>query len=512
MKTIFKVISILFVVTLSLFIFGCAESTKPNDKFAVTFKDYDGTILRQEIIQLGHSATAPKDPERYGYIFLGWDSEYTNIQKDTILIAQYERDENVIFEYKVIFTDWDGTILKEEIVQEGSNATAPLNPEREGYEFVGWNNEYFNVKEDLIVKALYEEIIVLAKYKVTFVTNCETIIEDQVIEEGQKVIEPQNLVKPGYIFEGWYFENEKWDFDTFVYNDNIILEAKWKKEITVYEENGYKYINLGKYPQTVVTDESIVNALSNIDNTNELGYIEYNGNEYKKMVANNWLYLNFVNGNKIVDGKIYYFLVEPIKWRILEENNGTYKLLCELIIDNRDFYHKVNERDRIINGQTIYPNNYEYSDIRAWLNGYDGSSYNVDNYNGIGFYDIVFTNAEKEIINNTLVDNSLVSTNESSNNLLCNDTNDKIYLLSKKDVLNETYGFSSTTSADETRKAVVSDYARSKYGSGLWWLRSPKNEYINVARVVARDGDADYPDGLVSDTYYGVRPALTITI
>lgn len=58
--------------------------------------------------------------------------------------------------YTVKFIDWNGTILKQQTVQEGTAATPPSNPVREGYTFTGWlPNTYNDVLEDLDVYAQY---------------------------------------------------------------------------------------------------------------------------------------------------------------------------------------------------------------------------------------------------------------------------------------------------------------------------------------------------------------------
>lgn len=58
--------------------------------------------------------------------------------------------------YTVKFIDWDGTILKQQTVQEGTAATPPSNPVREGYTFTGWlPKTYTDVLEDLDVYAQY---------------------------------------------------------------------------------------------------------------------------------------------------------------------------------------------------------------------------------------------------------------------------------------------------------------------------------------------------------------------
>ena len=59
--------------------------------------------------------------------------------------------------YTVTFKDWDGTVLKTEQVEQGTSATAPSNPTREGYNFTGWDVDFSNVTSDLTVTAQYEE-------------------------------------------------------------------------------------------------------------------------------------------------------------------------------------------------------------------------------------------------------------------------------------------------------------------------------------------------------------------
>jgi hypothetical protein len=110
--------------------------------------------------------------------------------------------------------------------------------------------------------------------------------------------------------------------------------------------------------------------------------------------------------------------------------------------------------DRTVSGSTVYPNNYQYSTLRAMLNGYDGSAYSVGNFTGKGFLDVAFTEAEKAYITTTTVDNSAATTESSSNSYACADTSDRIFALSYQDLLNTSYGFSSSTGP--LRPAVAS--------------------------------------------------------
>ena len=59
---------------------------------------------------------------------------------------------------KVVFVDWDGTVLKTEYVESGSAATAPAAPTREGYNFIGWDVDFSNVNSDLTITAQYDFI------------------------------------------------------------------------------------------------------------------------------------------------------------------------------------------------------------------------------------------------------------------------------------------------------------------------------------------------------------------
>lgn len=250
----------------------------------------------------------------------------------------------------------------------------------------------------------------------------------------------------------------------------------------------------GKYPQTVVSDTSIIAELNKLTFTNNNGYYDYKGVEYAKLSANkNGLDSKFLNGETIVSGKTYYFKLEPIKWRILEETGGTYILLACMIIDQQLFYRLTSSRT--INGKTIYANNYEHSTIRAWLN-YD-------------FYNKAFTEINKSRILETLVNNSASTTNSFFNRYASKNTNDKVYLLSYNDITTSFYGID-TNSA---RQAIATDYARAKsvYVSGnysYWWLRSSNKTKSDYAFGVTYNGSLY--SSIVDETDYGARPVIKI--
>ena len=288
-----------------------------------------------------------------------------------------------------------------------------------------------------------------------------------------------------------------------------------------YEENGYTYINLGMFPQSVVTDLETIKALSTIYSYNSLGYIEYNGNEYKRTFANlvyNYEY-KFNNGDIIVDDRTYYCLVEPIKWRVLSEDANSYTLLCDNIIYYMNYVKYVSDR-KDSNGNSIAIGNYEFSSIRAWLNSYDGSSYKVNDYTKEGFYNVAFNEEEKAIINTTFVDNSANSTHSSTNKYTCNDTYDKVYLLSYKDALNPAYGFETSENARDINKAkMTTDYVRcmgamsveeDTYGKCIYWTRSSAADADCFVNLINLYGSL-YLFEMAYENPSGVCPAINIS-
>ena len=117
----------------------------------VEFVDWDGTILATMKVPDGEAATAPDAPTREGYTFIGWDKDFSSVTEDMTVTAQYQ-----INRYQVSFYDWDDTLLKTDSVDYQSAATAPADPTREGYTFIGWDKDFSYITADLDVYAQYE--------------------------------------------------------------------------------------------------------------------------------------------------------------------------------------------------------------------------------------------------------------------------------------------------------------------------------------------------------------------
>lgn len=215
--------------------------------------------------------------------------------------------------------------------------------------------------------------------------------------------------------------------------------------------------------------------------------------------------------------------VEKLRWKVVQKDEEKAFLICEnVIIGNVPFYEQYMD-NRVLEGKTIYPNNYEYSEVRAFLNGLAFPDVKEINrkWENKGFLQTAFTESEQEKILITLVDNSLqqMKFNENTktdSKYICNDTRDKIFLLSESEINNPALSFID----DNSRIRAATDYAydnmafRSGLESkgGIWWVRSPVSFYASRAAVVLYTGEADGKTNRVRDPLTGVVPALWIEL
>lgn len=94
------------------------------------------------------------------YIQMYLSKMYTDlaVNTDGYKIGDEVSFKNIEAEFTVTFKDYDGTVLKTETVTEGSYASAPTNPQRDGYLFVGWDKSFDSVVSNLEITALYKKL------------------------------------------------------------------------------------------------------------------------------------------------------------------------------------------------------------------------------------------------------------------------------------------------------------------------------------------------------------------
>lgn len=92
--------------------------------------------------------------------------------------------------------------------------------------------------------AFYDNISVtpfvpVPKYNVTF-RDWDGTETTQVIREGKMAEIPENPIRPGYIFDGWFLNGKLYNFETPV-TQNIVLEAQYTKRMIALDETFEEY-------------------------------------------------------------------------------------------------------------------------------------------------------------------------------------------------------------------------------------------------------------------------------
>ena len=322
------------------------------------------------------------------------------------------------------------------------------------------------------------------------------------------------------------------------------------------------HIYFGYWPQTLERDENVIAKLNEIagkpplprDKENPYNWESHEGTTYmwqKIVIYNGTKYLgvqmndyrasgvyslrSYIMENGYFTGEVYWFKYEPIKWRILTTSGNSAFIMSDIALDSfslqpdryQGFYNEkygVFRTDQNGNMDGTYANNWEYCFLRRWLNE--------------TFYNEVFNKLQKEIIQTTRLDNTARSSNPNDypkyygygenagkNKFAdqCKDTDDKIFLLSLRDITTTAYGFNKDVKAeDPARNLQATDFAK-LHGAPIntndkkyvtWYTRSPAPANGNqgyATFVLDRHakgamGSIDLtPDG-------GVVPALWITL
>ena len=106
------------------------------NSYTITFDTNGGSAVAPITQDYGTDITAPAAPTKTGYTFMGWEPEIpaTMPAEDLTVTAQWR-----INQYTITF-DTDGGSAIAPITQDyGTQITAPADPTREGYTFIGWD-------------------------------------------------------------------------------------------------------------------------------------------------------------------------------------------------------------------------------------------------------------------------------------------------------------------------------------------------------------------------------------
>ena len=230
-------------------------------------------------------------------------------------------------------------------------------------------------------------------------------------------------------------------------------------------------ISFGSYPQTKVTDTTLITALNaqtlQADNT-----VTYNGSKYKRVYFTT-LTNECQADNGYYKNTVYWFKFEPIQWRVLSNTNDEFLVMAVKILETR---------------QNTAP--WSFSILRTWLNN--------------DFYNTAFNTAERTQIKTSTVINDPIFGDDN--------TSDKLFLLSYGEVTYPAYGFNS----DTARMARGTDFSKSSglyvsSGYSYWWLRT-LGYYQNDARYISSFGTVSSLISSVDYSRVGVRPAFRFNL
>ena len=189
-----------------------------TNKYTITFDTAGGSEIAPITQDYGSVITAPADPTREGYTFIGWDREVpeTMPAENMTVTAQWE-----INQYTITFDTNGGSEIAPITQDYGTVITAPEAPTREGYTFIGWDKEIPTTMpaENMTVTAQWE----INQYTITFDTAGGSEIAPITQDYGTAITAPADPTREGYTFIGWDME-----IPTTMPAENITLKARWK--------------------------------------------------------------------------------------------------------------------------------------------------------------------------------------------------------------------------------------------------------------------------------------------
>ena len=216
-----------------------------------TFYDEDGTTeLDQQILSVGETLNEPETPEKEHARFVGWYTDVTEGElfdafgeegelTESIETALYARYETVFYVYymdekheKVIFTqtyheDGEKVVVTDVPFVAGDTETAligwSVDPEEDPKTFTG-TGDLRITDNDL---TLYP--VVAEAHWITFKSDGGSVTEPVFVRTGESATKPEDPVRAGYAFAGWYEDEVCTKAFSFggELSANVTLYAKW---------------------------------------------------------------------------------------------------------------------------------------------------------------------------------------------------------------------------------------------------------------------------------------------
>lgn len=196
-------------------------------------------------------------PTKEKFDFDGWfigetkiSGKYT-VTKDVELVAKWTALYNVTYET-------DGTSVEPETVRAGTEITIGTTT-HDTYEFECWmfDNETYDADDKYIVNS---DVKFVVKWKglctITYSTDGGETIVTKSVSEGSSFKLPEEPTRDGYVFKGWYLEDENNLLnpgDLIPVTENLEIKAKWVKLYT-YKYDNTEYVKVEEGTKITIDD------------------------------------------------------------------------------------------------------------------------------------------------------------------------------------------------------------------------------------------------------------------
>ena len=106
------------------------------NSYTITFDTNGGSAVAPITQDYGTAITAPADPTREGYTFIGWDKAIPSTMpaENVTITAKWK-----VNQYTITFDSNGGSAVAPITQDYGTAITAPADPTRGGYTFIGWD-------------------------------------------------------------------------------------------------------------------------------------------------------------------------------------------------------------------------------------------------------------------------------------------------------------------------------------------------------------------------------------
>lgn len=157
----------------------------------------DGKEYGKSSYKFGECITAIDDPAKEGYTFSGWGEIPEVMPSHDVTVT----GSFTVNQYVVSFVS-DGELISEQTLDYGAPIVAPETPVREGYTFCGWDPAFVDGVTVPIGGATYTAIFKVNPYTITYMVDGKEYAKEGY-SFGEDVIALQNPVREGYTFSGW---------------------------------------------------------------------------------------------------------------------------------------------------------------------------------------------------------------------------------------------------------------------------------------------------------------------